>query len=449
MPNASVTLPVGTSAFVAEQLWALGILLIIGILLILLRLVVKARNWQYKKFKSKGGIVVHSAWRNEDLTEIQKRYVKWSRSHWTNVFVGTDGRLSTSKTMAILWTLALAYMLLVMGLIAAAAGLPGSTLSALISPTSGLYLVLIGGPFAAAIAAKATVSTGTSAGRIQKSYSPSTNLLDVIGNDQGNTDLVDSQYTLFNLIALTIVLAVFVRKPGFGAPDIPGFLAGLTGASAAAYVANKAVTSNAPTIDQVIPAAARIGQQAIAHGANLHAAAAADAKTMVTVGGFQADVIQDDVQAGHVTFTIPNPVAGTYPNGRPVGVAVTTVAGTTAVKPDGITVLEDKITLTGIHPKTLPPDMNFEIFGSGLFDAAELTPAGVPIKDAKGPMVTLSGATVVKCSYSQGKSSSSNNDSRITVTVPTGTAAGNYNVTVQRNGLTAPGPGEPTISIVI
>lgn len=93
--------------------------------------------------------------------------------------------------------------------------------------------------------------------------------------------------------------------------------------------------------------------------------------------------------------------------------------------------------------------MNFDIFGSGLFDAAELTPAGVPINDAKGPMITLSGATVVKCSYPEGKPSSSDNDARITVTVPIGTAAGNYNVTVQRNGLTAPGPGEPTVSIVI
>jgi hypothetical protein len=354
--------------------------------------------------------------------------------------MGGDGRLSTSKTMAILWTFTLAYMLLVMGLIAATATHPQSALSALISPTSGLYLVLIGGPFAAAIAAKATVSTGTGTGRIQKSYAPSTNPLDIISNDQGNTDLVDSQYTLFNLIALTIVLVIFVRKPGWGAPDIPGFLAGLTGASAAAYVANKAAISNAPTISQVIPSVARIGQQVIAHGTNLHAAAAADAKTAVTVGGFQATVV-GDAQADHVVFTIPAPTAGTYPSKAPVEVKVTTVAGATAVKPDGVEVLEDKITLTGTHPTTVPAGQNFTIYGSGLLDAAELTPTGAPAASANGPTVTLvEGASTVNCAYPKGEPSSSGNDSHITVTVPSGTAAGDYNLTIQRNGLTASGP---------
>lgn len=449
MPIASVTLPVGTSAFAAEQLWSLGILVALVIILVLLRLVAKSRSWQYKSFKDKEATVPRSTWSKGGLTNDQKEYVKWSRTHWTSVFVGMDGRLSTSKTMAILWTFALAYMLLVMGLIAAAATHPQSTLSALISPTSGLYLVLIGGPFAAAIAAKATVSTGTATGRIQKSYSPSTNLLDIVGNDQGNTDLVDSQYTLFNLIALTIVLAIFVRKPGWGAPDIPGFLAGLTGASAAAYVANKAAISNAPAISQVIPVVARIGQQVIAHGTNLHAAAADDAKTTVTVGGFQATVVQEDVQADHVTFTIPPPIAGTYRSDGPVGVTVTTVAGATAVKPDGVTVLEDKITLTGIQPKNTPAGKEFTIFGSGLFDAAELTSTGVPVNNAKGPTVILVGANDVECTYPSGQPSPSDNDSRITVTVPGDTAEGDYNVTIQRNGLTAPGPGDPPVPIKI
>src|SRR6516162_948580 len=432
MTIASETLPVGTSAFVAEQLWSLAILIALGIIIILLRLAAKTRSWQYKSFKNRGAVVQRGGRRGQDLNNEQKQYIRWSRTHWTNVFIGGDGRLSTSKTMAILWTLTLAYMLLVMGLIAATATHPQSALSALISPTSGLYLVLIGGPFAAAIAAKATVSTGTGTGRIQKSYSPSTNLLDIISNDQGNTDLVDSQYTLFNLIALTIVLVVFARKPGWGAPEIPGFLAGLTGASAAAYVANKATISNAPTISQVIPAVARIGQQVIAHGTNLHAAAADDAETTVTVGGFQAAVEEADVQADHVVFTIPAPVAGTYPSNGPVEVKVTTVAGATAVKPNGVEVLEDKIKLTGTHPTTVPAGHNFTIYGSGLLDAAELTPTG-PAAGANGPTVTLvSGASTVDCAYPKGEPFSSGNDSHITVTVPGGTAAGNYNVTVQR-----------------
>jgi hypothetical protein len=273
-------------------------------------------------------------------------------------------------------------------------------------------------------------------------------MLDIVGNDQGNTDLVDSQYTLFNLIALTIVLIVFVRKPGFGAPLIPGFLAGLTGASAATYVANKAAISNAPTIAQVIPAVVRIGQQVTAHGTNLHAAAASDAKTTVTVNGFPATVESAEVQADHVTFTIPPPTAGTYPNDRPVGIAVTTVAGATAVKPDGVTVYEDQITIIGTHPKTVKRGDEFTIIGSGLFDAAELTSDGIPAKDAKGPTITLN-AGAVKCSYPNGAPCPSDNNSHIAVTVPADTAPGNYNVTVERNGLTGPGSGKSPVSIEI
>jgi hypothetical protein len=148
-----------------------------------------------------------------------------------------------------------------------------------------------------------------------------------------------------------------------------------------------------------------------------------------------------DAQADHVVFTIPAPTAGTYPSNGPVEVAVTTVAGATAVKPGGVTVLEDKISLTGTHPTTVPAGQNFTIYGSGLLDAAELTPTGAPAAGANGPTVTLvEGASTVDCTYPNGEPSSSGNDSHITVTVPSGTAAGNYNVTVQRNGLTASGP---------
>jgi hypothetical protein len=131
---------------------------------------------------------------------------------------------------------------------------------------------------------------------------------------------------------------------------------------------------------------------------------------------------------------------------------VTTVAGATAVKPDGVTVHEDQITLIGTHPKTVKPGDKFTIIGSGLFDAAELTPAGTPVKDAKGPIITLdagAGAGSVECSYPNGAPSLSDNNSHIAVTVPADTAAGNYNVTVQRNGLTAPGRENGRVRIEI
>ena len=54
--------------------------------------------------------------------------------------------------------------------------------------------------------------------------------------DDGNTDLADTQYVLFNVIAAFIVVVEFLRAPLNGPPDIPAFLAVLTGASAAAGV---------------------------------------------------------------------------------------------------------------------------------------------------------------------------------------------------------------------
>jgi len=61
----------------------------------------------------------------------------------------------------------------------------------------------------------------------------------------GSTDLYDFQYTLFNLVALAIVIFLFGAHPGKGFPGIPDFLAILTGGSAAAYTINKGLTSNA------------------------------------------------------------------------------------------------------------------------------------------------------------------------------------------------------------
>lgn len=318
---------------------------------------------------------------------------------------------------------------------------PGDVLNALLSPTSNLYLVLLGGPFAVAILSKAIVSNGVATGRIQKTYAESADPHDITGNDRGNTDLVDSQYTLFNLIALVTVLAVFVRKPGFGAPPIPDFLAVLTGASAATYVANKAAVTNAPVIDEVLPRVVRIGQVATAYGKNLYSPTTT-AVTAVTVGGFVAEPVAGQEQPSEISFTVPPPTGGTYP-ADPVEVVVKTVAGATAVRPGAIKIVADAITVTGVKAKTTPAGTDLIVTGSGFLNAADVTIDGYPRRGAAWPVVQLTpvaGGDARTIAWPE-QPAAHGTDTQLTVPIPNDTPAGDYQLTISRDGLSSSATG--------
>jgi hypothetical protein len=164
-------------------------------------------------------------------------------AYYKGLLLGTDNRLSTSKLNASLWTVVLVYFLLALAFVA---GFDASTFNNLVHKVNPLYLVLIGGPFAAAILSKGIVSSAVNAG-MKKDTATAPKVADFFSNDDGNTDLADTQYVLFNVIAAFIVVVEFLRAPLNGPPDIPAFLAVLTGASAAAYVTNKGVTTSAST----------------------------------------------------------------------------------------------------------------------------------------------------------------------------------------------------------
>lgn len=149
--------------------------------------------------------------------------------------IGKDNRVSTSYTQFGIWTVAVGF---------AIAFLLGRVLwddqnldTVLDSDRLDEYLLLIGGPFAAAVLAKLTVAWKTEAGTLQKTIAPDASASQIISNDEGQGDLVDSQYLIFNFIALAYFL---VRLANDGTlPEIPTVLLGLTSASAATYVANK------------------------------------------------------------------------------------------------------------------------------------------------------------------------------------------------------------------
>ena len=176
------------------------------------------------------------------------------------ILVGTDGRTSTSKTTAAPWTVVVLYFFVALALVL---GFDRIEFDALIGGTSPIYLIFLGGPFAAAVLAKATVNNAEIKGTLQRSNADAPRVADVFSDDEGNTDLVDLQYIAFNLVVMSIVLVQFLHQPGAGPPPVPDILAGLTSASAATYVVNKALVTgsgNPPSINQIVPSPARPGR---------------------------------------------------------------------------------------------------------------------------------------------------------------------------------------------
>jgi len=104
----------------------------------------------------------------------------------SGLITGYDGRRSTSKTITFAWTFVVAWMLIAAGLVAARSG---ASFTDLLKNTSNLYLVLLGGPYAAAIMAKVSVTNGVQTGRIQKTPATTTGPSDIVSDDTGSTAL--------------------------------------------------------------------------------------------------------------------------------------------------------------------------------------------------------------------------------------------------------------------
>ena len=84
-----------------------------------------------------------------------------------------------------------------------------------------LYLIFLGGPYAAAVFAKTIVTSRVNNGTLQKTDGTPNHLSDVVSNDAGAVDLFDLQYTLFNLIVLAAVIGAFSLHPADGLPEFP------------------------------------------------------------------------------------------------------------------------------------------------------------------------------------------------------------------------------------
>jgi hypothetical protein len=187
--------------------------------------------------------------------DAQRPSLAWGRS----LVVGADNRASTSKTAALAWTYTLAGALLSF-LVARWLGYSQAFDKLSAQGLNTQYAVLIGGPIGAAILAKGIVSAQVESGSSLKPESETTSPAQLVQGDNGQTDLGDVQYLLFNIVALAFFYGEILRAPAAGLPNIPEVLVGLTSVAAVGFVGKKTLAGPA-AIGEVTPSAATVGSE--------------------------------------------------------------------------------------------------------------------------------------------------------------------------------------------
>ncbi len=273
------------------------------------------------------------------------------------VILGEDNRTSTSKTFILMWTLlvgwALASLLIAGQIITthscAELKMPIKACSAqrdqvgllqigwhnfLAGGLTGAYLVLLGIPAAAGVAAKAITQSKVDAGTLIKPAATgkqdfASRTAQIFSADNKAADIGDLQYVLFNIVTAIYFVTQFAKPGTQGLPPIPATLLGLTSVSAALYVGKKAATRNQPTIAGVFPSILRAGHMVTIIGNSLTndpaqpRPASGTSKPQVTINGVAvpaADVQPDQTVASRLTAVVP---AGLVQGGEPAPVSGT------------------------------------------------------------------------------------------------------------------------------
>jgi len=262
-------------------------------------------------------------------------------SAFRSLYLGKDNRASTSKAIALAWTYALAYGLVSLLM----AKLLGSDQAWDKQIDKGLqeeYLLLLGGPYAAAVIAKytAVATDGASNKTTDPQASPGKDAKNLIADDEGYTDLIDFQYVLFNLVALAFFFGNFVPDLLAAFPDLPALLVGLALTSATGYAAKKAAVSAAgPQLTSVFPQSASQGGTVEVWGRNLVHDSDKPLVSVAETAALSVDVLAATGVADRLKVTVPTTVD--------VGerqLKVTTSAGVEALTPSGT----DHLTITVI-----------------------------------------------------------------------------------------------------
>jgi hypothetical protein len=258
-----------------------------------------------------------------------------SKYGFIDVIIGADGRVSTSKTVAYGWTGVFASALVVMATLAVSGRLtPDQAFQT--GSNWDAYLLLLGGPYASAVIAKGIVSyqtqqdpnakSGTSAtagtaNAMSTTAAAAPSAADIVNGDGNEPSLIDTQYSVFSLIAVLYFVGLFVAnldKYAAGAvnagnaewfPQIPSALLGLTSLAALTYVGNKAVQTQGLRVASFSPNPAPAGSPVLAKLVNL-APTATQANITIWVtdaaGSTQSlGVTAVDISGSTVNFVAP------------------------------------------------------------------------------------------------------------------------------------------------
>ena len=263
-----------------------------------------------------------------------------SRVGYLECLLGADGRISTSKTAVAAWTLVfVAALTLLSGMVWFA----DLSAEAAFGSDWDSYFLLLGGPFAAAVLAK-----GITVGRLSNDPSAKSSTsaasatalptaqqvpdngatpIDIVANDAGETDLIDTQYSLFTLVAVVYFVGALVNNlvsythlPAgaagtVGLPEIPSALLGLTSAAALTYVGNKAVQTSGLRVVDLTPNPVQAGAAVSVRLVNLPATASTQNTVVLLVapGGAPTNLAPSAVTVGaNPSVTFAAPAAGTY-----------------------------------------------------------------------------------------------------------------------------------------
>lgn len=272
--------------------------------------------------------------------------------------IGSDNRFSTSLAQLGIWTLAAGTAFAFLLGRAMFEGEPLETV--LPGGTWDDYLILLGGPFAAAVLAKGLVSYKLDAGTLQKSESPRPELSQITTNDQGSLDLVDNQYLLFNVIALGYFVVVVGKSATL--PTIPPTLLAMTSGTAALYVANKAAQRNTPLITTVTPSSAAPGDLVTVLGANFDPADRRDVERRITltISGVERTIYSHDSSDTRFVFQVPS----VAPPGMQT-LKITSSAGV-ETEPHDLEILSRDVVITGSRPSDLRPGCKMQLYGRNM-----------------------------------------------------------------------------------
>ena len=290
--------------------------------------------------------------------------LRWRDGGVLSFIRGKDGRLSTSLLQVGLWTIGVSSALVYFIFLAFYSSTPGATFEHALGGDNlpEEYLLLLGGPFAAAVIARMTIGSKVADQEVQK-VDGNAKLLDVIADDDEQANLVDAQFLIFNLVALTWFVIDLINTPTV-IPKIPELLVGLTSTSAIAYTAAKGVASNRPVVTSVTryleeaaagAGAIRPGDFIEIRGSNFVPEGAGNeeslARIVVKVGDRDVSprfiLDGDEIRSPSNTWIVAR-VPQTTKAGD-VSASVVTAAGIEAEKRD-FTVVEDKPIITGVDP---------------------------------------------------------------------------------------------------